>query len=90
MMERRAGIPRPCERNHLRGDIQPLDFVAMTLQQPKEPATATAPDIERPPAPRPKLQRLLMLPNPIRRQMRFQPLPRDGVVAPGDFGGLHG
>ena len=89
MVKRTAGMLLLRQGNHLGGDIKALDVVFVALQQSMEATAAPTADIKRPSAPGAKLQRVLMLANSIRGEMRPQPLMSNGIVALGGLGGLH-
>ena len=90
MVKRHVGIPCLRQCNHLRGDIKPLDFVSITLQQSKKAAATSTANIESQPASRAKLQCVFVLANTVRGEMRFQPMMSNCIVAGGDLSGFHG
>ncbi len=82
-------LPLPGERNHPRGKIQSFDFISVTSQQPHESTAASGAHIQSQPTMLAKLQRVLVLPNAILVEMRFQPPMSNGIVALGNLRRSH-
>ena len=89
MVKRHLGMARLRERDHLRGDIETLDFVTAALQQANEAAAASRAHIESRSAVRAKPEGELVLANAIGLKMGLQPLMSNGIVAFGHFRRLH-
>ena len=90
MVDGDIGAPFFRKRYHLLRHIEAFHLVSVVLQQADEAAIASRSDVERDASVGSELECVLVLANPVRLKMRFQPSTGDGIVAFADLGRLHG